>query len=92
VVAERRQAPHPVGVLIDRADPVLIVNPRTDAAFTAGIEAALDSGAATPEALADALRPEYPMVHVRERGLAGDSWPVWYVYRDGRWVGSPDPV
>jgi hypothetical protein len=39
----------------------------------------------TPDALAAHLRQLFPRVTVRERGLEAES-PVWYVYRDGRWV------
>ena len=66
----------------------IMVNPRTDAPFVDAAERALEA-AKTPEALADSLRERYPHVVVRPRSLSGESFEVWYVYRDGRWI---DPV
>ena len=67
---------------------LLMINPQSDAAFAAAAHKALD-GRDTPAALADALRSEYPAVMVRARALSGESIVVWYVYRDGRWMGEP---
>lgn len=64
----------------------LVLNPRNDAAFVAFAEAALASGASTPEAFQDRLRERYPLAVVRQRELASEPFTIWYCYRDGRWI------
>ena len=63
----------------------IMVNPMSDAGFVDAAERALET-AGTHEALAEALRDAYPDVVVRPRSLSGESFEIWYVYRDGRWV------
>jgi hypothetical protein len=75
-----------------RQAPIILANPRGDATFRRAAEAAVASGIRTPGALQAALRSTYPLATVRERELSGELSRVWYVYRDGRWVGSADPV
>ena len=68
--------------------PVLILNPRTDKEFTTRVRAAVDAGCPTPEALESGLRASFPRIAVHRRELSSEQFPVWYVYRDGRW--TPD--
>jgi hypothetical protein len=65
--------------------PVLITNPRSDEAFVAAVEAAVD-GADAPADLQARLRERYPQAVVRPRDLSSEPVTVWYVYRDGHWV------
>jgi hypothetical protein len=66
--------------------PTLIINPPSDVAFGAFAHEQLRAGATTAAALGAALRSKYPKTEVRERALAGELTPTWYVYRDGTWV------
>jgi hypothetical protein len=66
--------------------PVIIRNPPTDRAFQAAIEEALNTGALEPATAQERLRERYPRAVVRRRELADETIPVWYVYREGRWV------
>jgi hypothetical protein len=68
------------------AKPVIIRNPPGDRAFQHAIEEALDGGALEPDAAQERLRERYPQAVVRRRELADETMPVWYVYREGRWV------
>jgi len=68
------------------ARPTIVRNPATDRAFEAAIEAALESGVLEPAAFEQQLRKRYPQLVVHRRELAGETTPVWYVYRDGRWT------
>jgi hypothetical protein len=76
---------HLVGVA-----PIILVNPRNDPAFREAAEAAVAAGAETAHELQRTLRGKYPRVTVHQRELSGELSRVWYVYRDGRWVGSAD--
>ncbi len=69
--------------------PVLILNPADDEAFASSAHAAVGSSPADPRALQDAIRRTYPSAAVHVRELAGEPTVIWYVYRDGRWVGPP---
>jgi hypothetical protein len=66
--------------------PMLILNPRADPAFVARAQALAAGGARTPEQLQAAMRADYPLAVVRERGLSTEVGSAWYVYRDGHWV------
>ena len=68
--------------------PILIVNPRSDAAFVAMVEELVASGTEGAAALEQRLRETYPRAVVRERGLAGEATTTWYVYREGTWIPS----
>jgi hypothetical protein len=70
--------------------PVLIANPTHDDAFVSLAERLIAEGASTPEELEIQLRQSYPRTVVRQRELAAELTPVWYAYRDGRWVDSRD--
>jgi hypothetical protein len=69
--------------------PNLITNPADDRAFREAAEDALLEGQSVHE-LQQLLRREYPRAVVRARDLAGERPVVWYVYRDGHWVGGRD--
>ena len=68
--------------------PNVIVNPRTDAAFVAAADGAVAGGVESPSDLELALRDRYPRVVVHERALSGESFPTWYLYREGTWIPS----
>ena len=68
------------------ARPTIIRNPANDRAFQAAIEEALDDGLSDPAAAQERLRQGYPRAVVRPRALAEERTPVWYVYREGRWI------
>ena len=70
--------------------PVLIGNPTHDDAFIALAERLIGEGLTTPEELETELRRSYPRAVVRQRELAAELTPMWYAYRDGRWVDSRD--
>lgn len=66
--------------------PSLVLNPRHDEAFVARAKELANNGVHTPDDLCAVLRERYPKVSVHARELSGESYAVWYVYRDGRWV------
>ena len=66
--------------------PTLVLNPRSDAAFTSRVRAAAKDSLERPDDLAQHLRQWYPHVVVRPRELSAERATVWYVYRDGRWT------
>lgn len=69
--------------------PVLVVNPRTDAAFVAFVgERTADLRDLDPLVLQSELRERYPSATVHARLLSSEPATVWYVYRDGRWTPS----
>lgn len=64
----------------------IVRNPADDAEFERLVHDIMDGGvrdAAEAQAL---LRGRYPRAVVRPRDLTGESTPVWYVYREGRWI------
>ena len=67
--------------------PTLVLNPRHDDAFEA-MAGTLVDGTASPAELEAGLRTRYPNTVVRARDLSSESGEVWYVYREGRWIGS----
>jgi hypothetical protein len=71
-----------------RSRPVIVANPPGDREFRALIDRFLVGGGGTPGELQAALRNRYAEAVVRQRGLAGESFEVWYVYRDGHWIRS----
>ena len=66
-------------------NPILIINPRSDEVFVDRVQM-LANSADVPDELQERLRIEYPSAVVRARDLEGERRPVWYVYREGRWV------
>ncbi len=67
--------------------PLLVLNPTDDTEFRTIVREMLD-GATSPAVLQGRLREQHPRAVVRARGLSGEPAETWYVYRDGRWVGS----
>ena len=49
----------------------------------------MGDGVKTPSELEEQLRRHYPRVVVRPRELTGESFTIWYVYRDGHWISGP---
>lgn len=68
----------------------LVVNPRGDTPFVALAERLAADDVRTPEDLQERLRREYPDAVVRARELDGESFTIWYVYRDGHWVSASE--
>jgi hypothetical protein len=66
--------------------PLLITNPTDDRTFRDDALAGIRSGQ-DPDGLERNLRPQYPSVTVHERLVSDEPLRVWYVYREGRWVG-----
>jgi hypothetical protein len=67
----------------------LVLNPREDTSFVALAEAIVAEGVDSPGELEGKLRPHYPSVVVRARELEGETFTIWYVYRDGHWIPGP---
>jgi hypothetical protein len=65
--------------------PILVINPRNDAAFVEHVAEQLDR-VEHPEDFERRLRSRYPDAAVHPRELSSEPVPVWYVYRDGRWT------
>jgi uncharacterized protein YbjT (DUF2867 family) len=70
--------------------PSLITNPADDRVFRDTAEAVLRVSTSIDE-FAAILRRDYPRAVVRARDLDGERQAVWYVYRDGHWVGRHGP-
>lgn len=71
-----------------RVRPILVINPRSDGAFVAFVEACIERGPASVQDLEREIRGRYPHALVRERTLSGEPLLMWYVYREGAWVPS----
>lgn len=69
------------------SQPLIVLNPRDDLEFAGIVQRLLDGHEVTVESMQASLRARYPDAVVRERGLSHEPV-VWYVYRDGHWVGS----
>lgn len=72
------------------ARPRLFCFPSSDRFFASIVEEvasglALDS----PDELAEALRPLYPLVSVHPRALTGEQVAIWYVYRERTFPAHP---
>jgi len=68
------------------ANLTIIRNPATDIEFEQAVNNVVAEGVLDPAVLQRRLRERYPRAVVRPRDLSGEGAPVWYVYRDGRWV------
>ncbi len=69
--------------------PVLVINPRTDAAFVAFVREQIDDlPDEDPSSLEIRLREHHPAAVVHVRLLSSEPVTVWYVYRDGHWTPS----
>jgi hypothetical protein len=64
----------------------LVLNPRDDPRFVALAEALVTGGIEAPVELQARLRADYPGAIVRARELDGETFSIWYVYRDGHWI------
>lgn len=64
----------------------LITNPADDGEFR-HFAISLRGLQLEPADFEGALRNRYPAATVHERVLSDEPWLVWYVYRDGHWVG-----
>ena len=64
----------------------LIVNPRDDPAFASFVRAIEADGVDSRDDFELRLRQRYPEAVVRLRDLHGETFTIWYVYRDGHWV------
>jgi hypothetical protein len=73
---------------LPRRRPIVVANPPGDRVFRNMIDAFLMSGGGPPAKLEEALRTMYPEAVVRPRELSGETFDVWYVYRDGHWIRS----
>jgi hypothetical protein len=68
--------------------PTLVLNPPDDPRFRGLATRLIDEGVRTPAELEAGLRKTHPDAIVRPRDLVGERFSIWYVYREGRWVGS----
>lgn len=69
--------------------PVLVINPRTDAAFVAFVREQIDGlPEDDPSSFEARLRKRHPAAAVHVRLLSSEPMTVWYVYRDGTWTPS----
>jgi hypothetical protein len=75
-----------------RARPVLVRNPVGDREFDDFIDLLMLSGHLTPSDLTTALRTRYPRAIVRRRDLDEEFVEIWYVYREGHWIGRETHV
>lgn len=66
--------------------PHLVTNPADDHEFR-HFAMEVVSGDGDPVAFLERLRQRYPLAAVHQRTLSGEPWLVWYVYREGHWIG-----
>jgi hypothetical protein len=71
-----------------RSRPLIVVNPTSDDAFRERIDRHLATGVVRPSDLEALLRIDYPRTVVRRRELTDEEIEIWYVYRDGHWIGG----
>ena len=64
--------------------PNLLVNPAGDTVFGEHVRW-LAARSGDPTELQAALRRTFPGAVVRRRELSGETFELWYVYRDGHW-------
>jgi hypothetical protein len=64
--------------------PILLANPASDTEFVEFMRSCA-ADVDGPEALQMRLRERYPKAVVRPRLIEGEQFPVWYIYREGRW-------
>jgi hypothetical protein len=68
--------------------PILVVNPAEDVVFGAFARVLVDDGVSSIGELQRRLRPMYSKAVVHARELSSEPFVIWYVYRDGHWVGT----
>ena len=66
--------------------PTLVLNPRHDTDFVTFAETIVSEGVTSPSELQEHLRRTYPRAVVRARELNGETFTIWYVYREGHWI------
>jgi hypothetical protein len=71
-----------------RDAPVLIINPANDLDLAALARNLMMRRSLTLKTLEAELRLSFPNLVVHSRDLAGETTPIWYVYREGHWVPS----
>lgn len=71
-----------------RSRPLIVPNPAGDAAFREHIDQILARPLDRPSDLEALLRVHHPHAVVRRRELTDEELEVWYVYRDGHWIGG----
>jgi hypothetical protein len=69
--------------------PIVVANPIDDAVFVGFARLLVEHGVRSTDELARRLRAVYPNAEVHRRELSGEPWRVWYVYREGHWIGRP---
>jgi len=69
------------------APPRLICLPSSASGFSDAVQTVMAQNPWVdgPADLEEALRPYFPAVRIRARGLDGEPIPTWYVYRDGHY-------
>ena len=68
--------------------PTLVTNPADDETFATFAARFIADGVDGIDEFERRLRTAYPKAAVHARLLSGETLIVWYVYRDGHWVGS----
>jgi hypothetical protein len=68
--------------------PILILNPRSDAAFAEFTRLLIEEGVGDSVSLELGLRRRFPKARVSEGRLSGEPVVTMYVYREGVW--APD--
>ena len=63
---------------------VLVTIPTADRDFESYVRDVFVDGS-SPAMFQALIRADYPLAVVRARGLSGELFKVWYVYRDGGW-------
>src|SRR5450432_3528879 len=72
--------------------PILVTNPVDDREFASAAERLLDEGLLAIDDFRARLRIGYPDAAVHLREIVAEPVVIWYVYRDGRWMGArPGP-
>ena len=69
-----------------QAQPILVLNPRSDRSFVTYVDHVARDGLTSAAALQARLRQQFPRAVVHARGLSGEDVVMWYVYRDGHWT------
>ena len=65
---------------------MLLLHPLDDEGFCRHAQELAAGDITSTGELQRRLRETYPLAVVRRRGLTGEPYDAWYVYRDGRWT------
>jgi hypothetical protein len=68
--------------------PILVVNPADDDVFRVFAHVLLEDGVAGIGELERRLRSVYARAVVHARELSCEPFVIWYVYREGHWIGA----